>query len=65
MRRPDQRFDPTKFWPMYRYNWLHHPTGKTGVSKGHFLARLDFLEALNDWNSQQPRAWHYWERIGD
>lgn len=44
----------------YKYHWLFVPSGETGEREQEFASRLDFLAALDDWNSKSPGFWHYW-----
>ena len=42
----------------FTYCWFHILTGKSGESTQIFIGRLEFLEAMNNWN-RDPR-WKYW-----
>ncbi|HYA71779.1 MAG TPA: hypothetical protein VEF36_01345 [Roseiarcus sp.] len=44
----------------FRYARIHIPSGSRTSGKQSFLRRLDFLEALNRWNSAGTE-WHYFE----
>ena len=45
---------------MYRYAWLHIPTGTEGQREIECLDRLTFLTLLAQWN-RIGKNWKYWE----
>lgn len=55
-------------WPMkdkqapkvYRYHWLHIPSGRRGVKEKEFDTEADFKYALIRWNKAQKELMKYW-----
>lgn len=51
---------------MYRFVWIHIPTGKTGVTMwdsfdhvGGYPSNEEFYQLVTRWNRQQPDVWAY------
>ena len=51
-------------WPMkprmYRYHWLHIPSGRRGIKEEVFDTPQEFKNALIRWNNTQKTTWKYW-----
>ena len=45
---------------VYRYHWLHVPSGRRGIKEQSFETATQFKNALDRWNSAYGGKWKYW-----
>jgi hypothetical protein len=48
---------------LYKYEWLHIPTGIRGTRTVSFISLSDFIEKINRWNQMGAGTWQYWTHV--